>query len=62
MKSFIGLTLLLFIAACASESQSKYGMGADEYGPLPAADPTRTVSVRDCTQPFALDGGNLICK
>jgi len=37
-------------------------MGADEYGPLPAADPDRTVSVQDCTQPFAIDGGNLSCK
>lgn len=62
MKTFFGLTLALFIAACASEPQSKYPMGADEYGPVPAADPNRTVSVRDCARPFAIDGGNLSCK
>jgi len=62
MRTFFGVALALLIAACASEAQSKYEMGADEYGPVPAADPTRTVSVQDCTRPVSLDGGNLLCR
>ena len=62
MRTFFGISLALLIAACAAESRSKYGMGSDEYGSVPAADPTRTISDQDCTQPVALDGGNLRCK
>ena len=62
MRTYFGIALALLIAACATESQSKYGMGSDEYGPVPAADPTRTISDQDCTQRVALDGGNLNCK
>ena len=62
MRTYFGIALALLIAACAAESQSQYGMGSDEYGPVPAADPTRTVSVQDCTQSVAFDGGNLLCK
>jgi len=62
MRTFFGVALALLIAACAAESQSKYEMGYDEYSPVPAADPTRTISDQDCTQCVALDGGNLNCK
>jgi uncharacterized lipoprotein YmbA len=62
MRTFFVIALALLIAACATESQSKYGMGSDEYGPAPAADPTRTISDQDCTQRLALDGGNLRCR
>jgi uncharacterized lipoprotein YmbA len=66
MRTFLGVTFLLLLAACASqalsESQSKYEMGADEYGPVPESDPDRVISVQDCTKAVSLDGGNLICK
>jgi hypothetical protein len=56
----------LLVAACASLSasdpQSKYGMGMDEYGSVPAADPHRLVNVQDCTRRITIDGGNLSCK
>jgi hypothetical protein len=62
MRTFFGIALALLIAACATESQPGYEMGSDEYGHVPAADPTRAISDQNCTQPVALDGGNLRCK
>ena len=65
MRALFFLTFALLLAACASESmlegQSKYEMGADEYGPVPGADPDRRVSIQDCTKPIKMDGGNLRC-
>ena len=65
MRALFFLSFVLLLAACASESmlegQSKYEMGPDEYGPVPAADPDRLVSVQDCTKPISMDGGNLLC-
>jgi uncharacterized lipoprotein YmbA len=66
MKTFFGVTFALLLAACASQStvdsQSKYEMGNDEYGPIPDADPDRLVSTQDCTLQIKMDGGNLRCK
>lgn len=66
MRTFFGVIFVSLVAACASLSasdrRSKYGMGMDQYGPVPAADPGRLVSIQDCTLPFTIDGGNLRCK
>jgi hypothetical protein len=66
MRTFFGVAFALLVAACASLSasdpQSKYGMGMDEYGSVPAADPHRLVNVQDCTRRITIDGGNLSCK
>jgi uncharacterized lipoprotein YmbA len=64
MRTVIFVSLALLVAACASDpmsGESKYEMGADEYGPVPDADPDRVVSVQGCTKPIAMDGGNLRC-
>jgi len=65
MRTFLGLTFILVLAACASQAlsdnQSKYEMGPDEYGPVPESDPDRVISVQDCRKAIAMDGGNLIC-
>jgi hypothetical protein len=59
-------TALLLLAGCASDSafrgQSRYEMGRDEYGPVPLADPTRTISDQNCTRLIEMDGGNLRCR
>lgn len=31
-------------------------------GPVPPLDPSRKISVQDCTRPLVPDGGNLRCK
>ena len=42
----------------ASGSARAAGLHRD----APPADPTRRVSVQDCSKPIAADGGNLLCK
>jgi hypothetical protein len=40
-------------------------MGGDyrrDHDPAPEPDPTRKISVQDCSKPIELDGGNLRCK
>ena len=66
MRTLLLIALAVLPAACASQSpqadNSVYEMGRDKYGPIPDPDPTRSISVQDCTRPVDMDGGNLYCK
>jgi uncharacterized lipoprotein YmbA len=66
MRTLLLIALALALPACASGTappdNSMYEMGRDEYGPVPPPDPTRRVSVQDCTQRIEADGGNLYCR
>lgn len=49
-------------APASAPGRSGYDMGSDRFGPIPAPDPDRAISVQDCTQPLTPDGGNLKCR
>lgn len=58
------------IMGCATEgpyssprmSSAGSGVYGTYYGPVPALDPNRKITMQDCTKPFAEDGGNLVCR
>jgi hypothetical protein len=60
------LALALLASGCSAPDtapgRSGYDMGSDRFGPIPAPDPDRKISVEDCTGPLAPDGGNLKCR
>ncbi len=52
------------VGVMAADSVNYYYMGPDGKTPTraPAPDPTRTIDVQDCTQPFDPGAGNLLCR
>jgi hypothetical protein len=66
-KIAAGVALAFFLAGCASQPSSRsggsgYEMENERYSQAPELDPTRRVSVQDCTRSIRIDGGNLRCR
>jgi hypothetical protein len=63
MNKNISVVLLIVLAAgCTTKPQGPYSGPTKPEVSAPPMDPSRTVSVQDCTRPIDIGGGNLMCR